>query len=374
MMKINVWGASAIAAAVLAIAALASPSQAEAREISYANHLPPDHPINQAMRTYFNSVTKASHGDLKFKLYPGGALGGGKALISVVRNDVADSGFVNPVYDPSTLRVEATLSELLYPDPLVLDGAMNEMVMLHCPQCRAELSKINVVPLTSYSVPSFQLICNKPMKTPEDARGTKVRAVGALALIATKMNMIPVDLTSDETFEGMQRGQVSCVMAPFDWLKTNNLSEVSTDIVTTPLGSIGGLLHFAMNKSVWNSLSNKERSEILGGLGKQLAHAQFIYDKGSDDALAKAKASGKHVYPLTGKLAEDLKQFQHDQVDRIIAKATKAGISNPKGLFDTYLGLLTKWKKIIKEEGRTEAGFAKALNREIFSKIKPTAD
>ncbi|HEX6635144.1 MAG TPA: hypothetical protein VF038_14320, partial [Usitatibacter sp.] len=57
----------AVACAVLGLA-----GAAQARQLSYTNHLPQTHPVNVAMKTYFDDITKATSGDLTFQLMPGG--------------------------------------------------------------------------------------------------------------------------------------------------------------------------------------------------------------------------------------------------------------------------------------------------------------
>lgn len=352
----------------MAFAALATVSAAQSREITYANHLPPSHPVNKAMDTYFQEVTKDTGGDLTFKTFYGGALGGGNALISIIRDGLADSGFVNPVYDPTTVPVEAALSELMYPDPRVLVGAMNEMVMLHCPKCRAELKAINAVPMMSFATSSFHLVCNKPMKSAADAAGTKVRAVGALSLLVTQFKMVPVNLKSDETYEGLQRGQIDCAIAPLDWLATNHLEEVATDVISTPLGSIGGLLHDAINTNVWASLTPKEHKALIGRLGSALADMTFAYMNASKKSVDAAEKAGKvKVYPMGADMAATMAAFRKSEVQRIVAKAKKNGIADADKIFATYTGLLDKWEKIIADVGNDQAKFAKALNDNIYS-------
>ncbi|MEZ5933691.1 MAG: C4-dicarboxylate TRAP transporter substrate-binding protein [Alphaproteobacteria bacterium] len=340
-----------------------------ARELTYSNHLPPAHPVNKAMEGYFAGIRDKTGGELDFQMFVAGALGGGKALLSNLRDGLADTGMLNPVYDPSELKVESLLAELMVADPKVLVGAMNEMVNLDCAGCTAELREVNAVPMMSFAVPSFQLLCNRPVKSMADAAGVKVRAVGSLSLIATTFGMVPVNLTSDEVYEGLQRGQIDCAAAPFDWLRTNNLAEVTTDLIEDPLGAIGGLLHFAVNAYVWDELSAEERAILIDGLGKTLAEMTFAYAKGSADALAAAREGGAAVYPLGEDMAKALADFRAAEVGRIVAKAKEAGVEDADGLFDRYDALLDKWTGIVAEVGADEAAYAAALDREIFSKM-----
>lgn len=357
-----------LGAAALAISAIAATPGAQARDLSYANHLPPAHPVNKAMDAYFDRVAQETGGALTFKTFYGGALGGGNALISILRDGLTDSGFVNPVYDPTTVPVEAALSELMYPDPRVLVGAMNEMVLLHCPKCRAELKAINAVPVMSFATSSFHLVCNKPVKSAADAAGTKVRAVGALSLLVTQFEMVPVNLKSDETYEGLQRGQIDCAIAPLDWLATNHLEEVASDVISTPLGSIGGLLHDAINTRVWKQLDAQQRKALIGQAPSALADMTFAYMEASSRSVAAAEKAGKvSVYPMSADLSATMKAFQESEVQRIVEKAEKNGLNDAEEIFNVYTGLLAKWEKIVSAVGDDREKYAEALSQNIYS-------
>ncbi|WP_180901447.1 type 2 periplasmic-binding domain-containing protein [Martelella soudanensis] len=355
----------ALAASMLTLSVAAS----DARELTYDNHLPPQHPVNAAMETYFERVKADTDGALDFKMFVGGALGGGNALLGILRDGLSDAGMLNPVYEPSQLQVEALLSELMIADPRVLVGAMNEIVNLDCPGCTAELLKVNAVPIMSFAVPSFQLLCNQPMKSLTDAKGKRVRAVGSLALIAKEFGMVPVNLKSDEVYEGLQRGQVECAAAPFDWLETNNLKEVADNLITTPLGAIGGLLHLAVNTNAWEAMSEEQQQVMIDETPETLAAITFNYIAGSESALEAAIADGAEAYPMGDDMLATLEEFRAAEIERIVAKGEEAGITETPALFKHYGELLDKWEGIVAGPGSTQEGYAEALRQEIYAKL-----
>lgn len=46
----------------------------------------------------FKGLEKASDGSLKFELFSGGAMGGGKAVLQIVRDRVTDSSIIIDAY------------------------------------------------------------------------------------------------------------------------------------------------------------------------------------------------------------------------------------------------------------------------------------
>ena len=361
----NIFSTTALAAGLLAFSLV----PVQARELTYDNHLPPAHPVNKAMEGYFARLKNRTDGELDYKLFVGGALGGGTALLGILRDGLSDAGMLNPVYEPQQLQIQALLSEYMVADPRVLVGAMNEMVNLHCLGCTAELEAVNTIPLMSFAVPSFQLLCNQSVKSMEEAKGKRVRAVGTLSLIAKEFGMVPVNLKSDEVYEGLQRGQVECAMAPFDWLETNSLQEVADNLITTPLGAIGGLLHLAVNTAMWDGMSDDEKAAMIEETPETLAAITFNYIAGSDEALTAAKDAGANVYEMGDDMQAELSAFRENEITRIVQKAKDGGVEDAEVLFDTYTGLLEKWEGIVAGDGSTVEGYAKALNDEIYSKL-----
>jgi TRAP-type C4-dicarboxylate transport system substrate-binding protein len=346
-----------------------SPAQAR-KPLSYANHLSANHPVNLALKTYFDGLTEATNGDLKFQMFPGGAMGGGKALLGLARDGVVDSSFINALYEPSSLPVEAMIAQLLYPNSLVVAGAQNEMFLLHCPQCNAELAKNNVVPLMYYATPTYYLLCTKPIANLREAQGVKVRSVGSFGRLSAALGMTPVNLTSDETYQSLQRGQLSCALGSLDWLTSYSLQDVIKDITDLPMGAIGGLMHLGFNQTSWKSLTDAERTAIRKGLAATVADLEFQYEKGSEQARQGAKTKNIAFVSASAEMKARVAQYHKDELKQIIAKAESGGIDNAAALMDEYLKLIAKWEKIVAKAGKSQKEYEQALNDEIFSKLK----
>jgi TRAP-type C4-dicarboxylate transport system substrate-binding protein len=355
----------AVACAILGLA-----GAAQARQLSYTNHLPQTHPVNVAMKTYFDDITKATSGDLTFQLMPGGTMGGGKALLGLARDGVVDSAFENAMYSASALPAEAMIAQVLHPNPLVLAGAQNEMFLLNCPQCIGELKKNNIVPMMYYSTPTYYLMCTKPVRNVEEANGVKVRSVGSFGRMAATMGMTPVNLTSDETYEALQRGQLACALGSPDWLTSYSLRDVVKYITDYPLGAIGGLMNMGFNSSSWGSLSGEQKAAMRKGLAATVADIEFQYVHGSHTAMDDAKQRKIELVAMGPDLKQRIAKFNDEEFKKVVAKGEADGIKDAAGLMKTYRRLLDKWEKIAQKVGDDQKAYEKALHDEVFSKVK----
>lgn len=356
------------ALASCAAVAFAAPALA-AKPLTYTNHLPGTHPVNVAMKTYFDNITKVDP-SLTFQLMPGGQMGGGKALLGLARDGVVDSAFQNAMYSTSALPVESMIAQLLHPDPLVVAGAQNEMYLLNCPKCISELAKNNIVPLMYYSTPTYYLMCTKSITTLAEAQGVKVRSVGSFGRLSAAMGMTPVNLTSEETYEALQRGQLSCALGSPDWLTSYSLRDVVKYITDFPLGAIGGLMQLGFNSNSWGALTAAQKKEMRKNLAATIADIEFQYVRGSKTAMQDA-ASRKISFVKAGAdLKANVTNFKQDEFKKIVAKGQSDGIADAAALMARYQELITKWEKIVAKVGEDQKAYEQALNQEIFSKLK----
>lgn len=360
-----------LAALGLVTAAITVPSMAEARKITYASFLSGAHPVHIALDRFFERVTQATNGSLTFKSFPGGTMGGAKALLGLVRDGVVNSAFINASYTPSNLPAGSSLISLFGPDTMPVAGADNETQLFNCPSCVKELQEFGVKPLAYYATASYALMCTKPIPTLEDIRGRKIRTAGGYNFLAVKLGGVPVQMDAGELYEGMQRGQLDCVLGAPGWLKSYNLSDMVKGIVDLPLGVFHGIAFYNMRQSVWDELSAAEKKAIIGNLAQLVRDVSVLYVAENDEARKIAAEKGITYHKpdprIEGLLAEHIK----NENDRVIAKAKKDGVTDAEAMLKAYSESVDRWQKIVAEGGRDPDKFQQALQERIFSKLAP---
>jgi TRAP-type C4-dicarboxylate transport system substrate-binding protein len=254
--------ASRVALAVGLGIAFAQPAASQQR-LTYASYIPAGHVIHTAgLEPFFDHVEQATDGALTFELFPGGAMGGGKAMLSVVRDRIVDSALIIDIYIKRELPASNAISELalLGEDTMVMNGAVNEVQLLGCSACETERERNDVEGLAFNSTTRFYLMCSRPVGKLADIDGLKVRAIGPFGFWIEALGGAPVSLTSAEIYEGMQRGQIDCTVGSLAWLTSYNLIDVVTDIVDLPMGTYHGAMVFDMNVDTWEALSEEQRA------------------------------------------------------------------------------------------------------------------
>lgn len=342
------------------------------QELTYASFIPGGHVIHTAgLLPFFEEISSATSGALAFELFPGGAMGGGKAMLSVVRDGVVDSAIVIDLYVKRDLPASNTISELamLGEDTMAMNGAANEVQLLGCPACEADRARNNVKGLTFNSTTPFYLMCNKPVEHLGDVEGLKIRAVGPWGFWVQAMGGAPVSLTSAEIYEGMQRGQIDCTYGSLAWLTSYNLIDVVTDIVDLPVGTYHGAMVFNMNVDSWSRLSGEQRSIILDGLAGLSRRIVESYDEEAATARAMAVENGIRFHAPDQSMTDLLAAYRDGEPKRVIAKAEEAGVQDAGALAAQFKVKVEEWSRLVTDISHDPDRYEMLLSERVFSKL-----
>jgi TRAP-type C4-dicarboxylate transport system substrate-binding protein len=342
------------------------------QRLTYASYLPAGHIIHtDGLQPLFEEIEGATDGALTYELFPGGAMGGGKAMLSVVRDRLVDSAIIIDLYVKRDLPASSSVAELalLGEDTMAMAGAVNELQLLDCAACEQERTRSNVVALAYYSTSPFYLMCNTPIERLADVEGLKVRAIGPFGIWVQALGGAPVSLTSAEIYEGMQRGQLDCTIGSAAWLQSYNLVDVVTDIVDLPMGTYHGGMVFDMNVDTWNALSDEQQAIIKGGLAGLARRVTEAYDR--DDAMARELSAQKGItWHAPDPAMEDmLAAHRQAEFERVVAKAEGDGVGNARDIARSFVEKVKDWSRLVAEIEHDPDRFEELLRERVFSKL-----
>ena len=99
----------------------------------------------------------------------------------------------------------------------------------------------------------FQLYLNKPVKTPEDIKGLRIRVSPIYLEFMNAIGAAPVDTSPGDIYQALERGVVDGFIWPFYTIRTWGWHEVSKYVVGPQFYKVcHGIL---INMDVWNQLS-----------------------------------------------------------------------------------------------------------------------
>ncbi len=144
------------------------------------------------------------------------------------------------------------------------------------------------------------LSSNKPMKTPTDLKGMKLRIQSSKVLEAQMRSLgsLPQVLAFSEVYQALQTGVVDGTENPISNLYTQKMHEVQKHLTLTQHGYLGYAV--ITNKKFWDGLPADVRKQLEEAMAQATKFANDVAMKENDQALAKVKESGKtSVYTPT---------------------------------------------------------------------------
>lgn len=163
---------------------------------------------------------------------------------------------------------------------------------------------------------------NKPLRTPADFRGLKMRIQSSKILEAQMraLGALPQVMAFSEVYQGLQTGVVDGTENPPSNLYTQKMHEVQKYVTVSDHGYLGYAV--IVNKKFWDGLPADIRTTLDGAMADATKYANDIAKQKNDEDLASVKASGKsEIIVLTpaerAEWKKALVKVHETQADRI---------------------------------------------------------
>ena len=367
-------------AASFALVALMVALPAQARSISYATGYPPNSIGSDAAMKYASALERISDGDLKAKVYSMSLLSFSEAAPGI-RDGMADSGFVLFSYFPAEFpntNLVSELTMLLQLDDvepskagLAYVGAMSEFIFQDCPECVQEFAAQNQVFTGASASAPYMLLCNDKVVSQSGIRGKRVRSAGAQwARWAEAVGATPVTISVSDAYEALNQGVLDCSISSSVDLDIFKLSEVVEHVTPdVPGGVFGGTGVNNVNREVWQSLSEKQRKDLLHASAVLGAEISWDYQAGATKELENAPDEGIAVHDADASLCEATQAFIEKDAQTIADNyAKRHGIERSSEMVETFRGILSKWVDRVADVDNAD-DLAELYWNEIYSKV-----
>lgn len=173
------------------------------------------------------------------------------------------------------------------------------------------------------------LSANKPLNTPADVKGLKMRIQSSKVLDAEMraLGALPQVMAFSEVYQALQTGVVDGTENPPSNMYTQKMHEVQKYATVTNHGYLGYAV--IVNKKFWEGLPADIRAVLEGAMNESTRFANAIAQQENDDAVAAMKASGKTEFhqPTAEELAawrQALLPVHKDMESRVGADLIKA--------------------------------------------------
>lgn len=350
--------------------------QASAKDYIYGSWNGPKNVVlTEGVGPYLKAVEKETGGSLKWKLLAGAQLFGGRATLAGIRDRVADAGGpVIPAFTRKALRAANVVYDLVNASEssVVMAGAVAETYHLDCPECKADFAKNNSVFIANYASTRFNLLCRKPIKSLADAKGRRMRVVGALGRFIKAAGAVPVGGSPAKAVQALQRGNMDCMVGPISWLQSFGMWDITKHIFDAPLAIQPTPSAMVVNRDAWKELSRTEKMAMLKHAPRLIASTTISGYMVEDVMVRKlAVKRGLTIVKAGPEVRKALDVHKAKELSVVPAVAKKQGVKNAGRIVKAHLKNVAKWEKIHARTGDDVDKFAKALWDEVFSKLDP---
>ena len=265
-MKLRTFLTSAVATA----AALAFSSPAALAQTAYKSEyrmslvLGTAFPWGKGGELWANKVRERTNGRINIKLYPGVSLiqGDQTREFSALRQGVIDMAVGSTInWSPQVKQLNLFSLPFLMPDYAAIDALTQGDVGK---SLFKTLDKAGVVPL-AWGENGYREISNskKPIKTPDDLKGMKIRVVGSPLFLDTfsALGANPTQMSWADAQSAMASGAVDGQENPLAIFTAAKLHSVAQKYLTL-WGYIADPLIFVVNKDIWNSWTPADREIV----------------------------------------------------------------------------------------------------------------
>jgi C4-dicarboxylate-binding protein DctP len=290
----------AIALATILAVALGRPAFAgEPIVIKFSHVVTPDAPKGKAALLFKELAEKYTDGRVKVEVYPNSSLYKDKEELEALQlGSVQMLGPSIAKFSPLGVK-EFEIFDL----PFLLSDEARARQMMASPMM-ADLNKKleakGVLPLAYWDNGAHDYTANKPLISPDDFRGMKMRIQGGKVqdAVTRELGAIPQIIAFGELYQALQTG----VVDGEDNVPTNILTQKLYDVQRYMTISHHGRLTYALitNKTFWNSLPEDVRAQLDRAVKETNTFFNDTAAKDNADAIEKIKASGKtEIHILT---------------------------------------------------------------------------
>ena len=328
--------------------------------------------FGKAMVAWEEAITAYTNGKITFENYWSSSLLNATNTLSGVGDGVADIGLIIPSYYPQDLPVGSWLFGLggalsgSTVHDVAAGGATALETVLTLPALTEEYAAHNVKVLQGTSTPAYNLLCNTPISSLEEAKGKRARAIGAVwSDTVVALGMSPVAIAWNEAYEGLQRGVFECmVINPNQYVNGLILKDVAPEYVPVTMAQLQSST-WVINLDVWNDFP----VELQNFITEQNVKAAYDIWNGYLEIEAEAGdliAAGKEIHTNDVSELEPIARAQREAAVMALPQSAPSSVDNPEQVVQAYLDRIAYWTKVLEDEGypvteRTPEAIARAF-------------
>lgn len=274
---------------------LATLGGAAAERLKYGDYMPQG--ANEYSRTaewMGNEITRRAGGKHSVTMLWGGTVAKVGEVPTAVENKVIDMGPLVTPYFPDQFPINNAIP-FFWPQPKSQAELGRLMLKWHAEhkEFGDELAKYKLKLVSIRPLPSYGIICTKPVRTLADFKGLRIRSYGiALPAMLEAIGAVPVSMADVDGYEALSNGILDCSPGDPPLTVGWKWADVAKYYIDVPMGASWGHI-LVMNLDRYNALPDDLKKIIDDMKEDYLKEFLRVYAKSIEDTRASWKATGK---------------------------------------------------------------------------------
>jgi TRAP-type C4-dicarboxylate transport system substrate-binding protein len=327
----------------VALAALAVPALAQDKKVNLkiSHWVPATHPLQKAAEDWIADITKASGGTITGTVFPSQQLGKAFDHYDMVRDGIADVGYINPGYQPGRFPI-VSAGEIPFMIGEVHGGirAVDKWYRKYAP---TEMKEVKYC-FSFILDPATWHTSKKKIMVPGDVKGMKVRPSQAtIAAWVTQLGGTNVQASATEVRDVMEKGVAEAVMFPWGSVPLLGVDKVTKYHMDASISTT--MFQWLINQKVYDGMSPAQKKVIDDHCTNDWAE-KFAGPWGDFEhaGLAKMKAMPDHeVYTITAAQLTEWKKAA-EPLHQVWADAVKKKSGDPDTIMKELRAALAEFK------------------------------
>lgn len=249
----------------------------------------------QADQFFIQEVESLTNNHVMITLYPNGALGTDAAMLTQEQNGALD------ITDLSTSAITGSVPVFeLYSLPFLLTSPTQVATLFNSNVTNQVFDAAKHDGITGVSLSTngaFDLLSSKPVRTPADMKGLRVRVVGdqLTSSLISALGATPVPLPATQAYSALQQGVVNAAVASPAGFIAQKWYQVITNM--TQLNYQWAVEAMTVSTQSLARLPTQYRNDLLEAGRLTTTHTEGLTQSAFDAAIAKAEVLGVKNVP-----------------------------------------------------------------------------
>jgi len=332
---------SAVLGLFLAVAASAQ----EKRQLTYATFYGANDFYETSARYFMDEVTRRSGGRITFQPYYGGSLLKTTEMSMGISKGAADIGSGVPAaFNPREFPLSGVVLPFITENPQAATRAFAQLYKEN-EDLQKEYQRNNQRLLWAIGSGENTIWTNKPIRSAEDLKGARIRAIIGVADAIMALGGTPISIPWVEALELVQRGGAEGVSGtPFNQAVATKVFDMA------PYGSNGArmgvytLVTWTINEKIWNAF-DAETKRIFNDVAASVPDYYFSgYDKEIERTVELARAAAVQYVPIEESEAKRWRDIAQPVVNEKWLKQAQRSVNNPMALLARFTELVRQYE------------------------------